>query len=346
MQDQNILKLSKIKAGDLSLTFERTDGGIVLLSLFDLVVDRELLASQLLPIFSIKLRHVESKNEVELHSDSGWKITDIKLDLRKAILTWEQPDNELLSKLKVIACAELNDEESSISWDLQVENYNMEWSIMNVVFPQIAISELGESACIFFPRGPGEVKKGLWQMPFRHQGLYPEPWTVMQYVAAYDENSRSGIYIATHDPNASAKNIIIESRPEEQSVVFIYDHPSENMGIGGNWFELNGKAVWRIFRGNWFDAAMIYRKWLRSEAKWYPKISDEGNSDIPRWMRELCVWTTASGSSAQVVSRVREFAEFMGVPVGFHWYNWHQISFDNDYPHYFPVTDGFADGVR
>jgi hypothetical protein len=36
----------------------------------------------------------------------------------------------------------------------------------------------------------------------------------------------------------------------------------------------------------------------------------------------------------------------MGVPVGFHWYNWHQIPFDNDYPHYFPAKEGFAEAVR
>ena len=29
-----------------------------------------------------------------------------------------------------------------------------------------------------------------------------------------------------------------------------------------------------------------------------------------------------------------------------HWYNWHQIPFDNDYPHYFPTKPGFAEGVR
>jgi len=35
----------------------------------------------------------------------------------------------------------------------------------------------------------------------------------------------------------------------------------------------------------------------------------------------------------------------MGLPTAIHWYNWHQIPFDNDYPHYFPTKEGFAEGV-
>lgn len=36
----------------------------------------------------------------------------------------------------------------------------------------------------------------------------------------------------------------------------------------------------------------------------------------------------------------------MRVPVGFHWYLWHKIPFDNDYPHFFPAKDGFVKAVR
>jgi len=51
------------------------------------------------------------------------------------------------------------------------------------------------------------------------------------------------------------------------------------------------------------------------------------------------------GAASDCAARVKVFAEEVGVPVGFHWYNWHRIPFDNDYPHYFPAKDGFAEGV-
>jgi len=47
--------------------------------------------------------------------------------------------------------------------------------------------------------------------------------------------------------------------------------------------------------GIW-DAAMIYRDWLRGEARWFPKLAGEGRGDPPLWMRELPVWTVASGA--------------------------------------------------
>ena len=122
--------------------------------------------------------------------------------------------------------------------------------------------------------------------------------------------------------------------------------PAENMNIGGNGFVMPGEGVWRLLHGDWFDAALIYRDWVRQNAGWYPRLGPDGRSDTPLWMRELPVWVRASGEPDKVVSEVEELAETMGVPVGFHWYNWHQIPFDNDYPHYFPVKKGFGAAVR
>jgi hypothetical protein len=62
-------------------------------------------------------------------------------------------------------------------------------------------------------------------------------------------------------------------------------------------------------------------------------------------MRELCLWAMLSGEGKGAVPAAREFVEAMGMPAGFHWYSWHRIPFDNDYPHYFPPKDGFAEAV-
>ena len=70
-----------------------------------------------------------------------------------------------------------------------------------------------------------------------------------------------------------------------------------------------------------------------------------GRADTPGWMRELSAWTMTGGAPGECVDRVKEFRRYLGLPVGFHWYNWHQIPFDNDYPHYFPPKQGFAEGA-
>jgi len=330
--------ITAIQAGEMKLSFECTSDGIVLLSIMDTVLERELMASQILPLFLIIMRNTETKGETHLTADAGWKSASIEKGDDSFSLLWEN-DN-----LKATLHGKIDNTNSAVYWDFNIENGDENMSVWHAIFPQIGIADLGEDGCVFFPRGPGEVQKGLWDREFRHQGVYPEPWTVMQFVSAYDR--QTGLYIATHDPNASTKTISIESRPDEHSVVFTFDHPAENMGVGGNDFELSGHAVWQLLKGDWFDSAMIYKGWLKKNARWYPKLSNDGRTDTPEWTKELCVWATTGGNAEQVVPRVKQFAEYMGVPVGFHWYNWHQIPFDNDYPHYFPVTEGFAEGVQ
>ncbi len=343
MRDKTLPTPSILTAGELSVVFERTLDGIRLQRLSDTTTDRELLPARTLPLFTLRLRHCETKEEVQLDADSGWDQVAIASTADGAELDWRQAKP---ADLHVIVRVTADHEANALRWRLQVENGDSEWSVWRVIFPQIAITELSSDATVFFPRGPGEVQKGLWQREFRHQGLYPEPWTTMQFMAAYDEQSKTGLYVAMHDPNAGAKEISVASHPEERTVAFTFDHPAEDMGVGSNGFVLSGEAVWQLLRGDWFDAAMIYRQWARREARWFPELSDEGRDDTPQWTRELPVWTTTSGDRVQVVSRVKEFAAYMDVPVGFHWYGWHQIPFDNDYPHYFPVTEGFAEGVR
>ncbi len=108
----------------------------------------------------------------------------------------------------------------------------------------------------------------------------------------------------------------------------------------------NAWAVRQLFQGDWFDAAVIYRRWVREHARWYPRPADAGREDTPRWMRDLHVWALGGGDPKSGKPVLQDFAQQMGLAVGFHWYNWHQIPFDNDYPHYFPADDGFAEAVK
>jgi hypothetical protein len=64
------------------------------------------------------------------------------------------------------------------------------------------------------------------------------------------------------------------------------------------------------------------------------------------WMRDVGAWLQLNYEPGVNVPAIRRFREYMGVTLAVHWYNWHQIPFDNDYPHYFPEKAGFADVIR
>ena len=337
----------QLAADELGVILEPTGEGIRLLNLFDLSTGQRLLVSKPLPLFTLTLRHAETKEEVRLHADAGWGRCEVLLPRWEGlVLRWESPQDGRLGQLSVRVDVRPCSGTSALHWHLNVDNSSERWSVWRVVFPQMTVAELGRQARVFFPRGAGEVQEGIWRRGFRFSGTYPSGWTSMQFLAAYEADGSTGLYLGAHDPSASTKDIRVQSRPSDRAVVLAFDHPAPHMGIAGNDFQLSGEAVVRLLRGDWFDAAVTYRDFVRREAKWYPKLGEEGREDTPPWMRELSCWALGGGAPKECVGAVKKFQELLGVPVGFHWYNWHQIPFDNDYPHYFPTKEGFADAVQ
>jgi len=338
-----------LAAGDLGLALQQKKDGIRMQSLFDLKTGQELLAPKDLPLFAITLRHAQSKEEKHLASDTGWQQVKLQKTHDGFTLDWQRPSDNRLKGVRVMAKAISESRSRAWRWTLGVDGVGSEWSVWRVVFPQVALSEPGEKGVVLFPRGPGELKRDVWHQAFSFRGAYPNGWCSMQLMAAYGEarekQPATGLYFAMHDPFGSTKDIVMQSDPGSRSVQMAFDHPVPDMGRAGNDFTLSGEAVWQLLRGDWFDAAMIYKTWARKSVRWWPRLTAEGREDTPLWMRELSAWALGGGAPGECVSAVKEFARFLGVPTGFHWYNWHQIPFDNDYPHYFPAKEGFEEGV-
>jgi len=340
-----------VSAGPLEMILDCSQGGIRLFNLLDSQTRQRLVTGRPLPLFTISLRNTQTKEEIRVQADSGWDKTEVKpldpgdrsagVDLR-----WESPSDKRLGDLKVVARAFPDEATSAIRWRLLVEGQQSPWALGVVTFPQAAVPDLGPGACVLFPKGCGEVQKDVWNKSFRFSGTYPSGWTTMQFMAAYRGDGKAGLYLAVHDPWGSTKDLRCESRLPDRDVVLAYEHPVPDLGVPGNRFQLPGEAVWRLIRSDWFDASVTYRDWVRKEAKWYPRLGADGREDTPLWMRELSVWALSGGTSKECVGPVKDFAKTIAPPSGVHWYNWHQIPFDNDYPQYFPTQPGFAEGVR
>jgi hypothetical protein len=338
---------SVLTAGELGLILERQKAGIRLLNLSDVVKDQVLASPRSLPLFALTMRHVATKQEVRLTAEEGWREVQVETPAKQALqLRWRRPIDDRFGNLTVVLQVTAEASASAMRWKLRVDNVGPAWSVWRIVFPQLAAADLGPQGRVFVPASAGEVKEDPWRHPVSFHGTYPSGWTSMPFLAAYQPQQNTGLYCAVHDPLGSTKEIAARSRPMDKTLVLSFDHPAENMGEPGNGFALSGEAVWQLLRGDWFDAALIYRTWVRREARWYPRLGTEGRGDTPSWMRELPAWALGGGGPKDCVGAVKAFARYLDVPVGFHWYNWHQIPFDNDYPHYFPAKEGFAQGVR
>ena len=338
--------ISRFQAGDFQLTLDLTTNGLSLASLFDRGKERELLGTNPAPLFSVVLRQAGRPEPERLEAHRGWEHTTLRRTRKGFEIRWDRPQNPAWQGLAVVATAEADAKAAAWRWRLRVENRNPSWSVWRVIFPQLTLRPPGERAAVFFPRGPGEVQPGVWERPFSYHGDYPSGWCSLQFMGVFAEGeSLAGLYCAVHDPWGSTKDLDLRSDPAAHTVRLSFDHPAPNSGVSSNGFVLSGEAVWQLLRGDWFDAALIYRTWARKEARWWPSLKSGQRADTPQWMRELDAWAMTGGAPADCVSNVIRFREFLGEPIGFHWYNWHQIPFDNDYPHYFPAKSGFHEAV-
>jgi hypothetical protein len=336
-----------VEAGDLRMILGKAPQGLHVLSLADTASNQELLAGDSLPLFSATLREVKTKEMVTVAADSGWQQVDVSQEAVGGgyTLTFDAPVDERLKGLRVKAAIEPQRATNAVTWALHVADDNPQWALWHVVFPQVSVRDLGEGSRVFLPITAGVELADMWGKADKKGGTYPSGWMCMQYVAAYNGTTRTGLYVGVHDPFGSTKDIFAEGRPDKHAVLLRFEHPVPNMGQAGAGFDLSGEARWQLLRGDWFDAALIYRTWAGRKAKWWPTLGLDGREDTPLWMRRLPAWVMTGGAPSECVPRVKAFAQALGVPVGSHWYNWHQIPFDNDYPHYFPPKEGFSEGV-
>jgi len=321
--------------------FRMAKDGIRWASLFDKKADREMLADEAEPFWIVTVEDPKG-HPYRLDNRAGWRRVSALGGPRWLTLAW--------SGAAVPGCGEIEARceiglfGNRTSWKLYVDNRTSA-TVRSVVFPRVVTRPFGGDAsddAVVFPRGPGERKLDPFANPVRYRGDYPGGWASYQFIAQYD--GAGGLYVATHDPAGSTKHPVVETTADGKRLAIAFEWPAADYSIAGNDFQMPGPGVVQVFRGDWFDAARIYNWWARKNAVWWPRYARR--RDTPRWMHETAVWAMAGGTTQSVVGRVRDFATYMGVPTAFHWYSWHEIPFDNNYPHYFPAKRDFREGVE
>jgi len=335
-----------LRVGEMGLAFSAGGGGIGLRSLYDFGRNLELAASEQPPLFALTLRRSKTGPDIPVTADAGWASTHITQEGRSLILRWKGLPSLALPGFTVTARVQPDALHNRIAWSFRVENSPHRISVWRVTFPQIAIADLGPTGAVVYPAGPGVEFADPWRHSLTYLGQYPGGWCCMPLMAVYRKHPQpAGLYFAVHDAWGSIKDVSARSDPGANTLVLGYRTPAPNMGVPQNGYTQSGEAVWALLRGDWFDAAQIYRRWASRHARWWPNIGLAGRSDTPLWMRRLAVWAVGGGAPSECVPIVKRFAQALGTPVGFHWYNWHSNPFDNDYPHYFPTKPGVPEGV-
>lgn len=336
--------LKFVRSGNMGLAFFLRKDGFQLVSAYDFVARQELLSQQNVPLLNATLRKGKATANTSIDSVSGWQACKFSetgqgfsIDLTRALGGGQA--------LKATITARKDAVNSAWSWDLKLQNQTRDWSIDKVTFPQAAMADWGQDMKLFVPYAAGWVRDNLFSTRWEFKGDYPSN-AAMQYMAAYRDNGRpTGLYFGRYDATATSKDIYAGTDPALRHVVMGYPQVAENTTLPGNTFKYQGSSYWRLLHGDWFDAAKIYRQWVKTRAPWWPGMSDGGRTNTPEWMKKIDLWINSGGENKVAQGTVEQVQKLVGEPVGAHWYAWPQIPFDNDYPHYFPAKEGFKETV-
>ena len=210
-------------------------------------------------------------------------------------------------------------------------------SLISTVFPQIAkLGKAGESDVAFPYSNWGELFKRLNKM---HEGRYPSADMPMQFCCLSDGSD--SIYLAAHDPGAKFKMFRVHPGDEYSVETSIPDAT-----VAGNDWHQPFDFVFGVYKGDWVASCKLYRKWAIANAPWTSRGPISKRKDTAPAVKEIGVWLNLDDKYAQNEKSVLDFRRQMGVPIGVHWYFWHNNVMDRDLPDYLPPKAGFVEMVR
>ncbi len=169
-------------------------------------------------------------------------------------------------------------------------------------------------------------------------GYYPSNDWPMQFILAH--RGDRGLLVTARDPEAWPKRFHVEPGGELRFAIY-----PENMGKPGAGIRIPFEVAVEAYRGPWQAGAKRYRQWALA-APWARRGSIAERRDFPAALRRTALWWLGGGTPGEIAPKLKEAAARFDVPQAVHWYNWHQIPFDVNYPEYFPAKPGFAEAAR
>ena len=310
------------------------------------------------PLSRLAVQSVKTGEVRTVTTESGW--ADAQVCLREKDMSVYLKDPAGLPGIAVHVQASV--EHDSVVFQTNILNDNSDWSVAYATYPAVGFT--GGNPCAVLPEDSGILLKNAYAGGYHYTGSYPSGFTAtMPCIGLYDplQKADNGLYIAVHDATGARKDITCDFLPTEQGVVE-YAFGACNMGKPANAFALAGSLQVRRFSGDWYDFGLIYRDFVHTQTNWLPA---HGRQDTPQWMRDVPLyimdWMPNDNPDADPIPisiRPAEeperddwyqtpirLADTLGMPIGYHLYNWHWIPFNNDFPHYFPVKESMVRGI-
>ena len=306
------------------------------------------------PLFVGDIRRANDETSVKISSSDIWDT-----------VTWNTYESyteiicaghEIARELTIIC--RVKEERGGLVWQTSVVNNSTEWSVMQISYPLPCLEH--PEFTLFLPYIGGQIIENAGSKGFAYGENYPGGRITMQYFAVYSKNG--GVYISTEDGSAATKKFAVQTSENRFSLTSLFY--AINGGVAGNSFDLFGETRWQPFVGDWYDASMIYADFVRSKANWLPEFGRPDTSERfrknPFWIsdyipnspyqRDNKPMSLSAGSDIYDADYWYEapiqLQKELGVPIAYHVYNWHEIPFNIEYPHFLPAKETFLANAK
>ena len=172
---------------------------------------------------------------------------------------------------------------SRLEYDLSVKSCSYRTILDKVTLPSLALAPLDEKkTALVVPEAGGLLYKNAAAAKVSYTGIYPRMLTSMQCGAIYDQ--KGGVYFSPADP--LGRMMYFSYRLDTDGLEVRIQRPvSRRSNKENNSFVSGSSAVVQTFKGDWYDAGLLYREELeRIKALWWRKSLP--NTDTPAWFRE------------------------------------------------------------
>ncbi|MEL7587808.1 MAG: DUF6259 domain-containing protein [Prolixibacteraceae bacterium] len=266
------------------------------------------------------------------------KFSFLKPDPRTIILKWEKFEG--MKDFVIQAKVSLDEDKALSYWNIHVEGIQG-GLIENLIFPRIiGIKDMGHEELaistwmgnlIKDPRGVlAESKAKTKQMRWSYPGSLS-----MQVIALYNPGVH-GLYASCNDTLSYVKDFSIILDTLNALEFRMVNYPDFNSVTDS--YNPSYDAVIGSFQGDWITAAEQYRDW-GTKQKWC-RDSRFKNGMGPAWLDSTALWVWNRGKSDNVLKPAVELKNKLGLPVSVFWHWWHNCSYDEHFPEYFPPREG------
>jgi len=281
---------------------------------------------------------------VKTNGDSAIKSAQWLNGNTTLVLKWDDMDLAAdTDALDVTATITLPAGNNPSTWTIEIVNASATWGIESSRYPVLRTVSTAGTADVLLPFGAygGTLKKNNTSI---FSDKYPSgsAYCAFQFVAFNEGNA--GLYIAAHDPDAHVKNLSLATDQH-----FTFEVLAENPHSAGSATLPAISFVVQAYSGDWWKAAKIYRAW-GVQQYWASQGWLADRSNIPKDFMDIGLWVTESAfpdswaaDDIFVADMATMEATFDGLDLALHWGNWHHMTFDTDYPEFFPILDQGVD---